>query len=273
MTAPNDTSRVADEQLVAYLDGELSRDEHMTLAKQIAGDPELQRRLLVLSGGNRPFKEAFEPLLAQAPEIRLASMLRNLPATRRPPGRTLWKAMMGIAAAIMIFAAGLVADRLFPILSSSFGDLIASADHAQDDDNWRQAVAEYLTLYSADTLANIPDDDTMRQRELDSLRSRLALNLSAQKAAVPGLTFKRAQLFEYEGRPLGQIAYLDPDSGPVALCMIRSDEDASPPSAERRQGFNIIYWTQDGHDYMVIGRMPHPRLRELADELSRRLAG
>lgn len=270
MTAPQDHE--TDERLVAYLDGELAPDEQSALAKRIAADPELQRRLLVLSGGNRPFRQAFETLLAQAPEERLKSMLPTVPAIA-PQGRSRsWRAIAAVAAAILLFLAGFATNGLLGP-GASLRDLVAGASHTQDDDDWRQAVAEYLTLYSSDTLANIPDDDAMRQREIDSLRAKLGLNLSARQADMPGLTFKRAQLFEYDGKPLGQLAYLDPATGPVALCMVRSDDEDAPPRTEQREGFNIVFWTQAGHDYMVIGRMPFPRLENLAKGFSDRLAG
>jgi anti-sigma factor RsiW len=272
MTDPKDIGHISDEQLIAYLDRELSLEEHATLARRIAGDPELQRRLLVLSGGNRPFRQAFEPLLAHAPEERMKAMLSNLQATSPASRAPRWRVLGAMAAAILLFAAGLAADRLLTGSGPSLGDITQTADRGQDDDDWRQAVAEYLTLYSTDTLASIPDDDVMRQRELESLKNKLALNLSSSQLATPGLSFKRAQLFEYDGKPLGQIAYLDPDSGPVALCMIRSDGGGSGQQTEQRQGFNIVYWTQSGHDFMVIGRMSLPQLQDLARDLSGRLA-
>lgn len=278
MIDPNDPGHVSDEQLVAYLDGELSLQEHARLAQTIAVTPELQRRLLLLSGGNRPFRQAFEPLLGQAPAAKLEAMLSHLRAVPAPrAGRVPWWRTAGaVAAAIMLFATGLAADRLLPTLTFSLRDLIFfenPEDQARDDDDWRQAVAEYLTLYSSDTLASIPDDDNLRERELEILRTRLALNLSPQRVALPGLLFKRAQLFEYEGKSLGQVAYLDPAYGPVALCMIAGSGSDAPPRVEQRQGFNVVYWTQAGHDFMLIGRTPDPRLQDFAKDLSGRLSG
>lgn len=273
MTAPHNAQPVPDEQLVAYLDGELPLDAHEALARQLADDPELQRRILVLLRGNRPFQLAFDPLLARAPEQRLQAMLSRLESGPRRPAPSRWRAPAAMAAGLVLFFAGLTADHLIPDLGSAWDRFTASSGPEQDEDDWRQAVAEYLTLYSADTLASIPDDDAMRQRELDSLRAKLAVNLSAEKAAVPGLVFKRAQLFEYDRKPLGQVAYLDPETGPAALCIIRSDDEDAAQRVEQRQGFNIVYWTQGGHDFMVIGRMPVSRLQELARTLSGRLAG
>jgi len=271
MTAPRGSQHVPDEQLVAYLDGELAVDAHDALARQIAADPDLQRRLFVLIGGMRPFRQAFDPLLAQAPVERLRAMLPRAPSVVGP-SRSRWKVAAAVAAGIMLFSAGFAVDRLLPDLGSSSAPLVASNPEHEEDD-WRQAVAEYLTLYSADTLASIPDDDAMRQRELGVLRDRLGINLSAESASIPGLSFKRAQLFEYDGKPLGQVAYLDPETGPAALCLVRSEGEDTAHRTERRRGFNIVYWTQAGRDYMVIGRMPLPRLQDLARTLSGRLAG
>ena len=78
MTAPQDHGRVTDEHLVAYLDGELAPDEQSAVARAVAADPELQRRLLALSGGNRPFKaglQAAQPCALRCPEeLRLGHL-------------------------------------------------------------------------------------------------------------------------------------------------------------------------------------------------------
>lgn len=273
MTNPRETGRVPDEHLVAYLDGELNTKEHAALAAQIAVDAVLQSRVLLLSAGNRPFKHALAPLLDQAPEARLKAMLSNLHAGERRNRTPVWTAIAAIAAAIILFLAGLAVDRVFPNLDWAFGDLSSVTNQNHDDDDWRQAVAEYLSLYSADTIASIPDDNVMRDRELQVLRAKLEVDLSAHRLAIQDLSFKRAQLFMYDGKALGQVVYLDPDSGPVALCLIRSETNSSPMSRERRENFNIVFWTQGGHNFMMIGRALPDRLDTLAKEVSARLPG
>ncbi len=272
MTDPRETGRISDEDLIAYLDGELNVEEHAALAGQIATDDDLQRRVMLLSAGNRPFKHAFAPLLDQAPEARLKAMLSGMHAGERRSWKQAWTAAGAVAAAIMLFLAGLAADRIFPTFGSAFEDPSIIADQAHDDD-WRQAVAEYLTLYSADTIASIPDDSAMRDRELQVLRAKLAVDLSAHRLEVQDLSFKRAQLFVYDGKALGQVLYLDTNSGPVALCLTRSDTNSAPLRHEQREGFNIVFWTQDDHGFMVIGRASPERLETLAKDVSARLAG
>ncbi len=44
--------------------------------------------------------------------------------------------------------------------------------------------------------------------------------LDPQTVALPGLDLKGAILFQYDGKPLGQVAYLSTEYGPVAFCII-----------------------------------------------------
>jgi anti-sigma factor RsiW len=277
MTEARYMDRPDDAELVAYLDGELPPHERARIASKIAVDQDLQRRLILLSGGNRPFREAFATLLEQAPKAKLEAMLSGLPASKAASTHRStaprWRVALGaVAAGLLLFFAGLGADRLFPNLSANLGEMIPSERGSPNDDDWRQAVAEYLTLYTSETLASIPDDAGLREHELSTLSAKMGLALSSQRIALPNLSFKRAQLFDYEGKPLGQIAYLDRKDGPIALCIVADGAEA-PPKTEQRQGFNIVHWSRNGHGFMLIGKTPLPRLREFADDLSRRLTG
>jgi anti-sigma factor RsiW len=277
MTGPLDAEHPSDTILVAYLDGALPPTEHMHVARLIAEDSGLQERLVLLSSGNRPFREAFEPLLAQAPKDRLEAMLAALPAepskaAEASGASSWWKGATAIAAAILIFFAGLAAGRLLPLPNGEVPEAIHEAIHADGESDWRQAVAEYLSLYTTETLVGIPDDMNQRERELAVVSSKMRLPLSVGRIALPNVTPKRAQIFEYDGKPLGQIAYLDPESGPMALCIVMDDSDVAP-QVEQREGFNVVYWSSSGHGFMLIGKAPVPRLQEFAKDLSGRLAG
>lgn len=277
MTDAFDHGHPADEELVAYLDGELSPDERIRLAQRIAGDHDLQRRLILLSAGNRPFRKAFEPLLDQAPQARLQAMLDHLGLPRPPvaefrrsdgAGSTILRAV----AAALLFVVGIGVGWQMPALIQDMRDRTPIED-ASDDDDWRQIVAEYLSLYTSETLASIPDDAAARAQEIATVGARMGMALSAQKVALPDLLLKRAQLFEYDRKPLGQIAYLDPASGPIALCVIADDRADAGQRTEQRFGLNIVYWSRGGHSFMLIGRAPISHLQKLADELSGRLSG
>jgi hypothetical protein len=186
-----------------------------------------------------------------------------------------WRRMRSAVGGAFLFLAGLGTGWFIPTLSQlAKGERSresSSIERVSQDDNWRQVVSEYLSLYTTETLASIPDNAAVREQELSSVGAKTGLTLALQKIALPELSFKRAQLLQYEGKRLGQIAYLDPESGPIALCFIASDLPDSKLQMEQRQGFNVVYWSRGRYSFMLIGRTPARRLQKLASELFEQL--
>jgi hypothetical protein len=94
--------------------------------------------------------------------------------------------------------------------------------------------------------------------------------LTPERIALANLQFKGAQIFSYDGAPLGQLGYLDPATGPVLFCIIRDAEADAPIKAETREGFAVASWARAGRGYMLIGRLPVNQMAELANSLERR---
>jgi anti-sigma factor RsiW len=274
MTLLHNIGRPSDADLVAFLDSELPSSVHRRVSHWIATDHKVQQRLILLAGGSRPFKDAYDSLLAQAPKERLETWLTGLPAAKAngPSTPHWWKSAGAIAAGILLFFVGIAADRLLPTSNGPPPPPTHIENQSHNADDWRQAVAEYLTLYTTETLAGIPDDANLRDKELTLVGGKMRLALSARLIALQNLSLKRAQIFEYDGKPLGHIAYLDPNDGPIALCIVGNGPD-SGPQVEQREGFNVVHWSRGGHGFMLIGKTPVSRLQEFAADLSGRLAG
>ncbi|SEF12644.1 Transmembrane transcriptional regulator (anti-sigma factor RsiW) [Rhizobiales bacterium GAS191] len=277
MTDEAPEGRPADADLVAYFDGELTADHRAWIASWVARDEQFQTRLVVFANGGRPFHKAFEPLLAEAPRAKLADMLARLPgyragamaepSQRRSRAARIWPRLALLAAGLVLFFAGASADRLLPRLRDTAGfDFTTEAG-----DDWRQAVAEYISLYAADTLADIRDDAASRERELAMVGNKLGVVLPMDQLSLPGLTIKWAQLLQYDGKPLGQIAYLDPRNAVVALCIYADGRPDTAQGDEQRAGLNIVHWSSRGRAFMLVGHMATPQLQGLAGLLSRQL--
>jgi anti-sigma factor RsiW len=258
-----------DSALVAWLDKELAPAARDALAVRLAEDSALRARLEQLRAGARPFAAAFEVLLQDAPEARLAAALeRSLRSTNSRHMR--WRRLSLAAAAVLLFVLGGAAGHFLPAVIEG-GDEVA-ADGAAPE-GWRQVVAEYLTLYTRETLAGIPDDPGLRAQELSLVGARLALDLDPGRIALPDLRLKRAQLFEVDGRPLAQIAYLSERDGPIAFCIIGDGADGTQPRRfEQRLGSNIVYWAKGGRGYMLIGKAPRQELEAFAATLAQRVS-
>jgi anti-sigma factor RsiW len=261
----------SDEKLVAYLDRELDPEERRVVEARLATDPGLTARLERLSAGARPFAVAFDALLDAAPSARLDARLLSALAeseTRRAyaGGRGRWLA--AIAAALVLFILGGVAGYFLPRLAVR--PVEVAADNSPE--SWRGIVAEYLTLYTSETLADVPDDPALRANELSRVGARLSLDLTGDRVSLPALDLKRAQIFDLRGLPLVQIAYLSPRDGPVAFCIILNGEADAKPEFEQRDGKNIVYWGKGGRGFMLIGKTPRPELETLAASLADRVS-
>jgi anti-sigma factor RsiW len=294
MTKLPPPGRPVDADLVAYLDDEVTAERRAEIARWLDRDVELQQRLTVLASGARSFREAFEPLLAEAPLMRLRSMLAALPAggagptvetwpdevrpkearSKGAPKASLpqrawaWPRLSLIAAGLALFLAGIAAGHW---LGAWRGAAPTETANGSEDD-WRQAVAQYVSLYSPDTLAGIPDDEGPRQRELAMVGAKLGVSLRLDQLALPGLTLKRAQLLEYDEKPLAQIGYLDPKSGALALCIYADGHPDAVVKNEQRAGLNIVHWSAHGRAFMLVGRAEMPELQRFASLLSQSLA-
>ncbi|WEK49059.1 MAG: anti-sigma factor [Candidatus Kaistia colombiensis] len=268
-----DTSRPDDARLIAYLDGELLGEERDALTARLASDEPLRARLDRIQRGGRLLAPAFEALRAEAPRARLEARLAAAIATdetrlvlERPRARAWrfpqWQPRL-VAAALALFVLGGVAGVS---LDGRMGRDTSVTEATAE--GWRQAVAEYWSLTTPDTLALTPTPERAAA-ELQAASAKLGVDLSAVPDAFPGLSFRGAQLFDFHGRPLVQIAYLDPQHGPIAYCVIADpDHKERAPTTEELDGFTVVHWASGGQARLLIGRAPAERLQELAQKVT-----
>jgi anti-sigma factor RsiW len=263
MTRYEDKDMPSDELLVAFLDGELGSPERERIETLIETDERVAERFELLARSNLPFAEAFQPLLDNAPAARLEAMLREIPSIERKKAAGMGRrGFLSAAAACLV--AGIGIDR---------ATVYAHRELTKPDEGeeWRAVVAEYLALYTTETLSAPPGDRVAQAAQLSDVGSSLGLSLTPEKVAIPGLDFRRAQVLQYDGKPLAQIAYLDPETGPMALCIVPSRRGAAEPDMERRRGMNVVYWSNATHAFMLIGHDSADRMKELADSVREKL--
>lgn len=247
----------SDELLVAYLDGELTAEERTRVETAISTDEVVAQRFDYLCRSDLPFQDAFDSVLDEAPADRLQAMLAALPTPVSSAPQSMSRRGF-IAAAAGFVVAGVIADRLF-------------LDWRTPTHGWRGLVAEYMALYTPQTLDNLSDDPASQQAQLAAVNDRLGLALDASLIALPRPEFKRAQILEYDDVPIAQITYLDPVSGPLALCITRSISGAASPATEQRLGMNVVFWSDSTHAFMLIGHNPLDELGAMAQVVRARL--
>ncbi|WP_414089241.1 anti-sigma factor family protein [Rhizobium sp. BR 314] len=254
-----------DEQFTAFIDGELEDADREWIERLIADDARVAERFEFLSRSALPFADAFEPVLAQAPAARLEAMLATISSAEKLNASAAGIGRRGFLAAIAAsFVAAIAIDRGVIAVNRQLSK-------PDEDSEWRAAVAEYLSLYTVDTLNAPAGDHAQQVAQLDDVGNKLGLSLAPEAVAMPGIDFKRAQILNYDSKPLAQIAYLDPESGPMALCIVRSANGAAAPGSESRRGMNVVYWSSATHAFMLIGHAPIDRIQQLAADIRSRL--
>jgi anti-sigma factor RsiW len=255
-----------DALLTAYLDGELRAEERARVEARLAAEPELKARLDFLKRGGRAFAPAYEALAEAAPVDRLQAMLADLAAKHAEAGgvRATVRARrrLAIAAVVAALVVGSAAGHWLP-------QLLAPAP-AQP--GWRQVVAEYQSLTTPDTLAAVVSDPAAMSEQLSVLGDKLSVDLTPARLTLPEAALKRAQLYDFRGKPLAEVAYLSPADGAVAFCIIKNGQPDAPPAFEQRGAYNIVFWQARGVGYMVIGRAARTSLEAYAAALSARFS-
>lgn len=250
-----------DEAIVAWLDGEMTPQEAAEFEQAMAEDSELAARVEQFQLSSLDFEQAFAPLLDQAPQARMAQQLAAIPAPAAVPAKGCSRRAL-IAASVS-----------FLLVGSGIGLLARpSDDEKEESQNIRDLEARYMSLYSAETLADAPDDAAILQRGLDRTRLDLGLQLQPQQLRLPGAELKMVRILRYERTSIAQIAWLHADYGPMALCISPAPHDTSPIAREQRHGMQLAWWKRDGYQYVLIGRNPSAQLAATAEALQTALS-
>jgi anti-sigma factor RsiW len=267
MSEPGDKMSLRDEDLVAFLDNEMAPEERAAVEQAAATDAEVAARLAAIQGQPGALRDAFAPVLLEAPTARLGHMLDSLVVDgsglrARGMGKS-WTRRQVLAASVALVVAGGLADHAVVSLSSVLAP--------QDSGHWRDVVASYARLYTPETLSGIPDDPPLRAHELAEVGSIVGLQLNPKTISLPGLVLKRSQSLQYDTVPLAEINYLDAKGRPLALCIVPSHQVPKGPQLEIRRGLNVAFWNDGHHGFMVIGRQSSTDLADIAHTLAGRI--
>lgn len=251
----------SDEVLVAYLDNRLSENQRAQFDTRLAGDDVLAGRLAQMARSNLPFHDAFGSMLQGAPVGRLQAALDAIPDA--PVARSHGFSRRALlAASVSFMAVGLLAGRYSALLSGE-----------SSKDNWRDRVADYMSLYTAQTLADVNDSGEQQQIQLARVHKTMGIGLSPAALEVQGAELKNARILHYDDYDIAQITYLDARYGPMALCITRSEHrENTAQESEIRQKMNVVYWREAGYNFMLIGHSPAAVMAAQAAALRANLA-
>ncbi len=248
-----------DEAIVAWLDGEMCAEDARRFSETFARDPHLASRTARLMNNHQPYQHAFAALIDEAPVARMQAKLA--PYLTGPKSKAQNQARFS-RRALIAASLGLL------VIGSAASYFWRPKPQEDDDENIRRLEAQYMSLYSAETVADVDNSPAMLDRGLHRSAQDTGLLLERRQLALPEAELKMVRMLRYECTSITQILWLHTGYGPVALCISpAAQQSASPPQNEQRQGMNLRWWRHGGYQFALIGRMPAPVLNDAAHTL------
>ena len=243
-----DKRTYSDEELVAYLDGEADFAPIAEIDQAAKQDAQLAARIDALRFDTDAIKDGFSGLLnadISVPEL--------------PAQPSAWNS----------FGFGTVAASALLALTIGYG--AGNLGNTPPQKGWKAYVASYQALYSPATLQSVEGSAEMLTAELSLASSAIGKNLDIAQLTVPtDVTLKRAQVLNFKGKPLVQLAFLSAAGEPMALCIIKTKKKNGVVSETTvMEGMNTTSWAKDGYEYFLIGGTDKDLISKLADQYSK----
>lgn len=272
-------SELSDELLVAYVDGQLARDQSAAVKRVVDFDDVAGKRVLGLKRANARLEEAFDAMLREHRE-------QTDEETQEPSGETEPDAgaMIGRSSALAVFlgahgALVLIAGALAVLLlgvgagylintssTARFGQPVATSSE-QPAPGWQREIALAQGLIGREAL----EVSLESQANPDLVRFQLA-GVIGPNVVIPdlksqGLRFVRAQVLRRSGEPIAQISYLPETGPPVALYAKAQATGQAGEGSLTQGGVRTRAWVHNGIAYMLAAALSETEVDGLAAKI------
>ncbi|MGB0629532.1 MAG: anti-sigma factor family protein [Alphaproteobacteria bacterium] len=236
---------IPEDKLLAYADGLLPQDEAVALERELESDSNARELLDALKASDLPYREAAETLIDVPDLSGIQSVIDTYMPEPRAPFLVRYRA---IAASIAVFfVVGLLAGRhVFP----------PEPPKPTQWAVWVDRIASYQALYSRATLSMRNPPPERLNSQMARVSKAIGVPLSAPDLTALDADFKYARMYDLEGAPLAQIAYLPKQGEPFSLCLMKTDKPDHAPKYSTAHGLNVATWRRGGIAYVYVGKTP-----------------
>ncbi|MHA1066347.1 anti-sigma factor family protein [Enterobacter ludwigii] len=262
MNAHRFTAPYNDEAIVAWIDGEMCHADAQKFEEQLRRDERLSGRTAELMKSNADYPGAFAAMLDDAPLEKMQARLAELPDPKpATPVGVSRRALIAASVSFLVVGSG-VGYGLRPAFAPS-----------DENAHIRDLEAQYMSLYSVETLLDMDSAPHVLQRGLERAAQDIGLQLQASKLILHGAELKMVRMLRYETTSIAQIAWINADYGPMALCISPTEQTTTAAQQEQRHDMNLVWWQKAGYQFVLIGRNPLPQLRGSAEQLQSLISG
>jgi anti-sigma factor RsiW len=265
---------VTEDELHAYVDGQLPAERQREVEAWLAGRPEEARRVAAYRAQKRELHALFDPVLDEPLPERVRHAVRApVPWYARRLAAGLVLALLGGAAGWGLRGA---VDRASfgpgaPGLEAAAGGAFAA----------RAAVAH--AVYSADARRPVEVDAAHEEQLVAWLSKRMAAPIHAPRLQALGYALEGGRLLPGGRGPVAQFMYRDASGGRLTLYVSNELGDAGAgrpvtPNAEtafrfaREGAVGVFYWVDGPFGYALAADAGRETLARVGDEVYRQLA-
>jgi anti-sigma factor RsiW len=150
--------------------------------------------------------------------------------------------------------------------------LLTETAQLREDGSWLNQVIGYHrgyagTMKEVEITAEVEQQKGMLTKWLITMLGR---GFTVPDLSAAGLTFIGGRVFFVNGMPTGQIAYHDREGQLTGFCFTpNSDGQESAPTQSQDNDLNLVSWTKNGIDYVLVGWADPAELGLVGTQLQR----
>lgn len=247
--------KYSDEQLTAFLDGELPKAHMQAIERAIQTDAELSVRLASLHMDTGGLKSIFDGWLGKAPREKLREMMPAL-TTQGDDGTSevIIKRQWGLMAAAAAVALG---------IGFWLGHNSVHLPPVETD---------WVSVVAAEQANDQPTGvDYANYRKAAALVTQLGEEMTHERLRLTGLTLHSSDLLLMNGYRLVHLGYVDKSNAPIGIYLLRTGAVQTQRDLITPSGLYGLYWAHRGVEIAILGDTNPQFLQSVADQFDRAL--
>jgi anti-sigma factor RsiW len=258
-----------DDELHAWIDGQLAAERHGAVEDAIARDPAVAAKIAAWHTQHDALRRLHGELLDEpVPATLMSALERHQPRHPRQAQRVSWMRRGGMAAGVLVaFAAGWL------------GNMQWGATHGGTQLAKAPAVREFVhdasmahVVYAPEKRHPVEVAASEQQHLVQWLSKRLDRPLKVPDLSSQGYTLVGGRLLPGESGARAQFMFEDAGGERVTLYIGTLDANAAGAAAARETAFRFasegpvpsFYWVDQGFGYALAGKLPRELLLKLA---------
>lgn len=246
-----------DEQLTAFIDGELPSAHMRAIERAIETDPELSVRVASLHMETGGLKALFDSWLNKAPEEKLKTMLPALRVENTSMGG---KSARATITQPIVWGPALMIGTLALMIGYGLGQSSVKLEQS-----WVEQVATQQSFVTEATLAGLP---TLEGGAVTKAAALLGLSLDPQSITPEGYALKGVNELAYGEQPFVQFSFASDTGAPLALSVLKSGAPEMGVEMSALGDLTAASWAFAGYSFALTGKGDATVVETVAEKFS-----